>query len=364
MNGYPGAVLPTYVPPGWDRVRFFFDEPEYLEYRLIEGSEDDPPALVDYGREDEAYSTDVLARQADQLIREAAADGEPFFLYVGPKAPHGPHGDSGVAARHRGAAVTQSQRPRSPAFDEADVSDKPSYIQGLPRLSQEAIADVDHQHRQRQRQMLAVEDLVQTILTALAETDRLGSTYLFFTSDNGVHLGEHRLTQDSSGASKGRLYDTDIKLPLVVRGPGVPEGTTRDQLVSMVDMLPTILDLTGVPTPDYVDGRSFTTLLQATPGAWPRRGLLAQTWNAATNDNAVRAPRGRALVTATRRYLEHDGLTPRENKLYRVEIDPDQLQNAHQSASQAERDELHRALEALTTCGGAACRAAEDAAPE
>ena len=364
MNAYPGDAAPTYVPPGWNRVRFSSGEPEYLGYRLIETSGAGPPSLVDYGSAAEHYSTDVFAQQADHLIRETAADGEPFFLYVAPKAPHGPQGDASVAPRHRGAAVTQSQRPRSLAFDEADVSDKPSFVRGLPRLTQKAISDLDQKHRQRQRQMLAVEDLVQTILTALSETGRLESTYLFFTSDNGVHFGEHRMTQDSIGATKGRLYDTDIKVPLVVRGPGVPEGATRDQLVSMIDLLPTILDITGLSAPDYVDGRSFRTLLQPVPERWPRRGLLVQTWNGADNDESGRGPHGRALVTASRRYLEHHGLTPREYELYRSETDPEQIENVYASASRAEREELQRALDALKDCTGASCRAAEDAAPD
>ena len=90
--------------------------------------------------------------------------------------------------------------------------------------------------------MLSVEDLLRQIITTLQETGELNNTYIFFTSDNGFHLGNHRVYP----GGKWLPYEEDIGVPLMVRGPGVPAGAVREQLVINNDLAPTIAELAGV----------------------------------------------------------------------------------------------------------------------
>jgi N-acetylglucosamine-6-sulfatase len=85
-------------------------------------------------------------------------------------------------------------------------------------------------------------------------------TYVIYTSDNGFHMGERRMI-----AGKDTTYEEDIRVPMVLRGPGVPKGAHIDAVALNIDLAPTFADVAGIETPDFVDGRSFLPLL-ADPG--------------------------------------------------------------------------------------------------
>src|SRR5690606_329859 len=111
--------------------------------------------------------------------------------------------------------------PRTPSFNQADVSREPAWLRDRPPLTQRDIDRTDEIHRARLRAMLGVDDLVGSVIDTLEETGRLRDTYVFFLSDNGFHLGTHRL-----GQGKTTPFEEAIRVPLVVRGPGVPVGAT------------------------------------------------------------------------------------------------------------------------------------------
>jgi hypothetical protein len=114
--------------------------------------------------------------------------------------------------------------------------------------------------------------MVGDLVRALRKSGELDNTYIFFTSDNGFHLGEHRL-----GAGKWTPYEEDIRIPLIVRGPGVPEGETLHHMVLNNDLAPTFADLAGVERPSFVDGRSLKPLLAQEPTPpedWRKRFLV------------------------------------------------------------------------------------------
>jgi arylsulfatase A-like enzyme len=133
--------------------------------------------------------------------------------------------------------------PKPANFDEADVSDKPQWVKPLPRLSQTKMSVLQNAYRQRLRSMLSVEDMLKRIIDTIDQTGQLDNKYIFFTSDNGYHMGNHRL-----GANKKTPYEEDIGVPLMVRGPGVPAEAVRDQLVLNNDFAPTIAALAGSST--------------------------------------------------------------------------------------------------------------------
>ena len=204
-------------------------------------------------------------RKATDVIRTSAAADEPFFLYV---LPYNPHSPSVAAPRHEGMFAT-AELPRPPSFDEADVSDKPAFIRGLPPLDQDQIAYLEYEYRRRIASLQAVDDMVESIVGALGETGQLDNTYVIYSSDNGFHMGEHRLI-----AGKDTPYDEDIRVPMVMRGPGVPAGARIEAVVGNIDLAPTIAQIAAAESPDFVDGRSFLPLFQAPDLPWREAFLI------------------------------------------------------------------------------------------
>ena len=246
LNGY-GADDPTHVPPGWDEWYAKLGRYEYYDYEMNENGE-----VVSYGSEEEDYLTDVLSGQATDFVRRAATEEDPFFAYVAPTTPHSP---SAHAERHEGAFADE-EAPRSPSFDEEDVSDKPSWIQDLDPISEKEDSRIDNRSRERLEAMLAVDEMVGSLVEELEAAGELENTYIFFTSDNGFHLGTHRL-----GHGKKTPYEEAARVPLFVRGPGVPAGSSVEELVLNTDLAPTFAELAGVSYP--ADGRSIDSIALA-----------------------------------------------------------------------------------------------------
>ena len=115
-----------------------------------------------------------------------------------------------------------------PNFNEEDISDKPGFNQP-DRLTDEAIDTLKNDFIARQETLKSVEELVQDVIDALEETGRLDNTYIILTSDNGIQTGEHRRP-----GGKATMYEESIRVPLIIRGPGIPEGETRDQAASTI----------------------------------------------------------------------------------------------------------------------------------
>ena len=191
-----------------------------------------------------------------------------------------------------------------------------------------------------------MDDAVGSLVNALAETNQLDNTYIFYTSDNGYLNYQHRWE------AKGVPYEDSIGVPLIVRGPGVGRGDGTNRLVSQIDLAPTFATLAGIPAAASAsDGRPLTPLLDGNPndGQW-REKLLSE----------YRIGRGfDVLIKADgTRYVEH-GTSERE--LYHLGADPYQLQNAYRTADPASIAKLEDQLAALKACAAATCRQAENA---
>jgi N-acetylglucosamine-6-sulfatase len=372
MNGYYG----TRVPVGWDD--WYAIAGDYRSTRLSENGR------VSYYDPERDHLDEVLAEKATGYVRGTTADDSPFFMWLGTSAPHAP---ATPAARHEDAFLG-ARLPRPSSFDEKDVSDKPDWVRNNPTLDQEQIAPMEDLYRDRLRSMLAVDEMVGRLVDALRENGELDNSYLVFTSDNGFHLGQHRLTM-----GKWTAYEEDIRVPLIVRGPGVPEGRTLPHLVLNNDLAPTFADLAGAKTPSFVDGRSLEPLLstELTPEEEWRRAFLVEAtasegrgppspivdegsvkplltgdplpegWRRAAQSGAwSRVNWGRpgleALRTEEHLYVEYG---TGERELYDLKTDPYQLDNVYENA---DTDLVRRAegrLAALRGCSGADCREAE-----
>jgi len=333
LNGYPLEGRLEYIPPGWDDWAVHLTTQEnsrYFNYSMNENGR-----IVEYRSRPEDYDTDVIARKAVDFIRRGSTD--PFFLLLAPQAPHAP---ATYADRH-GAAFADARAPRVPSFNEEDIRDKPAWVQGFPLLDRVEILKLDQLQRARLRSLLAVEDLLDDVMSALAASGQLANTYIIFTSDNGLTLGEHRLV-----GRKGNSYEECIRVPLQVRGPGVPAGRELSHLVLNIDLAPTLAQLAGVPIPESVDGRSLAPLLGANPPS-------LESWR---TDFLVEAfATGVSASLRNRDYL-YTELESGELEIYDMRADPYQLDSIHRKVDRASIETFSRRLEALLRCRGASCR--------
>jgi N-acetylglucosamine-6-sulfatase len=325
---------PTHVPPGWDEWHARGDI-AYYEYELNENGE-----IVSYGNDTEDYFTDVLSRKATDFVRRATSHSQPFFLYLAPAAPHEP---AIPAQRHKGA-FAEEKAPRPPSFNEEDVSDKPSWIQEIDSLSDEQIAEIDDRYRNWLASMLAVDEMVASLIQELKGAGELDNTFIFFTSDNGYHQGEHLIDY-----GKNTPYEESARVPLFVRGPGVPAGSEVERLALNTDFAPTFADLAGIEF--SADGRSLAPLLRGEDPAW-RSSVLLEGFAGGN------PPSYEAVRTETHKYVEYDN---GETELYDLEADPYELENLPKLTNPSLAVNLKTQLSALRSCAGNGCQRAEDA---
>jgi N-acetylglucosamine-6-sulfatase len=344
MNRYGLDSPPTEVPPGWDEWYTSVDPSTYsfTEYRLNENG------VLSWG---DRYSTDEYSDRAVDAVERLAPSTEPFFLSLAFLAPHFGRpresddppgfGTPMPAPRHRDAFAAEPLLT-TPAFNEADVSDKPSFVRRLPRLSAARTAAIKEMYQQELESLLAVDEGIVRVVAALRAAGELENTLIVFTSDNGFFHGEHRVP-----FGKVMVYEPSIRVPLILRGPGVPAGERRRQLVTNADLAPTILEAAGaVPAGRVPDGRSLFPLLRDRGLAWGREllvegppGYQAVAYEALRNDRFV--------------YAEHEN---GERELYDLQRDPHQLENAIGMRRYAAIEaRLAERLASLQACEGQSC---------
>ena len=348
LNGYgidDGVAEPVSdakeIPPGWSE---WYGLTGGLEQRRYKYKLNENGRIRYYKRGPKNYVTDVLAAKAIDFVKRQAPRPKPFFLWFTPTAPHGEAGrpigatrDPEPALRHLGR-YESSTAPRPPNFDEADVSDKPEPVAESPRLSSEDKADIDRRYRGRLESLLSVDDAVKRIVGRLKKAGDKRRTYIFFTSDNGLLLGAHRLL------FKNYLYEEALRVPLIVRGPAFPAGVVRHQPVSNVDLAPTIAELAGATPGLAMDGRSLLPVA-ANAGYGIGRPLLFES-NTYTSSAGIRS--GNWV------YLNNGPANTPE--LYDLASDPFQLESLHSDPSyNAIRNQLSTRLAQLRTCAGFTC---------
>ena len=353
LNHY-GEDGQEYRPPGWDDwfANLDCDKDEFLDCSF-----NDNGTVVEFGDSAEEYRSDLERDRLLAFIQASAAEEQPFFAFVGPFAPHRP---ASPAARHADAVPSDVAYPGSPSVNEADISDKPFEVRKLPLLSEQELDDYDFIYRNMIASLLAVDELIADTVAELETLGLLDNTYILFTTDNGYHMGEHRMP-----ANKNHPYEEDVRIPLIVRGPGVAAGQTRDELIINTDMAPTIAAIAGAAIPDFVDGRSFLPLLQNQAiddghGPW-RQTVLLEFWR---GSDAVPNPRLKwaGLRTSQLKYVEWtagDG----DREFYDLWSDPFEMSSRHNEMTADDVRVYTRAVNALQACGGTTCRAAESAQP-
>lgn len=350
LNDYPGNLPSTYVPPGWDEWYAKLASPIYFNYKLNQNGR-----IVSYGNKPEDYLTDVQAKIAVDFVQRAVSNAQPFFMYLSPTAPHNEVANANsipplAAPRHENE-FTGAMAPRVPSFNESAVNDKPVWLRdAFPLLDANGISIVDEYYRKRLQSMLAVEELIDNLIRTLEKLGAMENTYVFFTSDNGFHLGEHRLPPQ-----KCTPYEEDIRVPLMVRGAGVPAGRILNQIALNIDLAPTFAELVGIPTPEFVDGRSLVPLLNGNftqVPAW-RQAFLVEFWQLPN----LAFPTYQAIRTVDCKYVEW---VIGDREIYELFDDPFELYSLHRQISPQLMKNLASELFRLSLCAGDSCNRSVD----
>jgi arylsulfatase A-like enzyme len=343
VNKYPETEALTYIPSGWDSWAVPVEGSGYVQYNYTLNHNG---SLEHYRDASEDYLTDVLARLAQDFI---SADAEaPFFALVAPFAPHTP---ATVAPRHQ-SSFQELALHKTTSFNESDISDKHPVFAGLSLLDNRQISELTRLYRKRLGSIKAIEELVVGLVEKLEKTDQLANTWIFYTSDNGFHLGQHRLP-----SGKNTAFDEDLHVPFLVRGPGVVSGELPALMVN-TDIAPTLMELAGLSLPSWVEGRSLVPWLTGqTPAQW-RAGILLEHFRVADREgdkHKENPPSFAGIRTLDWKYIAYsDGV----EELFDLRADPAELENVAgvQTRLVAEFSEW---LGRLKSCKGESCRAIE-----
>lgn len=336
MNGYDAEAY--HIPPGWTWWRGMRTT-GYYNWSIYQAN----GTIGQLGKAEADYSTDNLAWRSADFVGNHP---QPFLHFAWLFAPHiAADGFATPAPRHDGMFATEPM-PKTPAFNAGHTTGKHPIVAVFPGMDAAKVAETEKRWRRYIESLQAVDDFVETVVGALETSGRMANTYVIFTSDNGILHG------DWKRQGKVLPYERSIRVPLVVRGPGVPEGVIRREIVTDVDLAATIVALSGATPGRTLDGRSIAPLLSTAPTPWRSAVLLTgmydpnQTYESAfTRWNAVR--------TANRKYIRaSDG----HEELYDLEADPWERFSVVDDMFYAADLLALRALEtSLKTCAGAAC---------
>lgn len=302
LNNYAAAAAQGVIPRGWDRW-VAFDREGYYDYALNEDG-----SFNQYGHREVDYSIGVLTSRIKDFIETTEG---PLLVYYTPPTPHLP----AIPMAEDAQKFDKLSPWRPPAYNEADLTDKPEFIQHGPPLTPAEARAIDDFRLDQLRSLQALDRSVGEIVDTLEATGRLDNTMIIYTSDNGMLWGEHRLK------GKNVAYEESIRVPLVIRyDPWVDGPRTDDHLIANIDIVPTIVEMANAKA-YRPDGMSMVPLLRDNPRAKWREEFLIEHYAEKTTQKvptfcAVRGVRYK-LVDYSWGFDE----------LYDLEEDPDELQN-------------------------------------
>ncbi|HEX2894404.1 MAG TPA: sulfatase [Marmoricola sp.] len=347
LNGYhPGSSTRQAdpVPPGWDEwdgVGWGYNE---YNYDIAHNT-----TTKHYGHRPQDYLTTVLQHRATDYIGSVAHSGQPFFLEVASFTPHMPY----VPAPQDTHAFKNLTAPRTAAWDTLPTN-PPAWLASRAPLTDAQISGIDRRFRLRARDVLSLDRLLGAIEDALYSAGASKRTIVVFSSDNGYHLGQYRLT-----AGKMTAFDTDVVVPLVFTGPDIRPGTTNADVVQNIDLAPTFEQLAGLrPNRHTMDGSSLVGLLHQT-GTHRGSAALVEHHGQDNSPNnpdnegpdSANPPSYEALRTATFTYVKY---TAGGAEFYDRRVDPFELNNIISQLSPQRRARLHHWLVEMSRCQGVA----------
>ena len=350
LNGYGENGSNTYVPPGWSDWRATVDP---TTYNFVKPTVNANGKNTSYRQ----YSTDLFSDLTVDMLSNPRREKHPWYLWVNYVAPH--HGGPDAADDpsrvfpddpHPVKTTTPDKRdedtfttitlPRSPDLFEKDTSDKAIISATQKRWSPTRKKELLEAHQQRVEALQSVDRALARTVRTLRSTGQLKNTYIAFTSDNGYVVGEHNL------AGKLWYFREIAGVPMYIRGPGLPHGTTSRTPVTNADWAPTFAALAGARPTRAVDGENVLPWLDTPTNtrvipieAYPVRGGTKALYNGVIVGpwTYVRTPGGRA-------------------ELYYRKVDPWQLHNLRRDPRYREQLRvLAKLTDEYATCAGKAC---------
>jgi N-acetylglucosamine-6-sulfatase len=373
LNGYKNTVPELQVAPGWTEWHTDVDPDRFYDYDLsVNGTR------VHFGTGNSDYLTRVLNRKAVNLINRYVPRSRPLYLQVDHKPPHkgtpdrtGRCPDAPVPDQIDQGLFLNQPLPRPPSFNEADMSDKPAFMQRRNPLASSEVNAIQNRYRCELASLRGVDRGVGQIYRALQGAGELQNTVLIFTSDNGFFHGEHRIS-----AGKALPYEEALRVPLLIRVPpqlnaGATPVAQAGQAVGNIDLAPTVLDFAGATACSsakcrVMDGRSLRGLIRGDLAGWPQeRGVLVEFANERDTASATSTCAYEGIRVRARSHVKHvsvpnsSGLCQSANtrEHYHLTPDPFQLQSLiGTTADQQTQVELANRLADLRDCAGIAGR--------
>ncbi|CAK9295543.1 unnamed protein product [Gordionus sp. m RMFG-2023] len=245
-----------YIPDGWTNWFALAGNSRYYNYTISNNGK--PRDYKDNYEKD--YLPNVLKKKAITYIKKRFSSEEKpengFIMTIGLPSPHEPWD---YAPQYKNKFLKKSV-PKFASFNNITTNPRKHWIvrQAMNILSNKTVVLIDEIFRKRWRTLLTVDNIFSAVVKACNESDILDSTYFIFTSDNGYHLGQFGLPYD-----KRQPYEFDIKIPLMISGPGVTQ-TEIHKIVSNIDLAPTMLEMANIEyEKDKFDGVSLLSLARA-----------------------------------------------------------------------------------------------------
>jgi N-acetylglucosamine-6-sulfatase len=259
------------------------------------------------------YSMYLLRDYALQFLNATITEGKPFVMQFSSKNPHSPLSQLQEDANLYPNGLPSYYLP--PSFNEADISDKPAWVQALPLSCQDRpVSECEKAYKQKQlsivRSLPSFDRSVEALLNFLDSKGELSNTLIIYINDNGIFHGEHRIFGE-----KNAHYKESVKAIMGARWDGhIPVGQTS-KLVGNIDIAPTVYDALGLTPPYPLDGQSLLDLWRVGSEPW-RQSFLLEHWHRTHTDAAI--------VTKEWSYTETKG---DKSELYHRWKDPYELNN-------------------------------------
>ncbi|KAI1055989.1 hypothetical protein LB506_009256 [Fusarium annulatum] len=326
-------------PAGWTGTNFLLDPGTYDYLNPIYQHNQEPPV-----QHKGVHTSDLISKYAHELLKEAIGSENPFFVAIAPVAPHSnvnlrrqPGNPSAplmtipIPLERHSHLFEGAKVPRTENFN-PDSPSGVSWIHKLAQLNESAVSYLDDFYRARLQALQGVDEIVEQVTKQLEDAGILDETYIIYSSDNGYHLGQHRLPP---GKECG--FDEDIRVPLFIRGPGVSSGSVENAVTTHIDLAPTILRLAGAELRTDFDGTPIPVL--PTQENKRHEHVAVEYWGGAIAEGEIGGFDGKGQIFAQNNTykgvrivhedysLYYSAWCNNEHELYDIKTDPGQLNN-------------------------------------
>lgn len=245
MNEYNGVA----VPNGYNQFFGLHGNSKYYNYTLNENGK-----LVHYNESASDYLTSVIKERALSFIQKQT-NAKPFYAMLSSPAAHAPFTPEDKYKN----VLKNVTAPRTKNFNVGAKNFKKHWLMTMEpkELPSSVIDTIDEYYHSRLETLLSVDDMVEEVVLQLNKQKLIDDTFIVFTSDHGYHLGQWGMAYD-----KRLPYETDIRVPMIIRGPNIPLKSVVSSPVLLIDLAPTILNWAKIPMDnDDFDGQPFDALL-------------------------------------------------------------------------------------------------------